>query len=368
MLQFIPLVGWVSKANFNPAVMLVYFWLLFLVAHTVSSKDVPVPKYTINLDVSPEERWKDVATDFKDEIHALFDRFKQMFPLPMGMIDIMGADLEQYFPMPYASEMKSFVTYSNITGGQIVFWNMLYELTAFSRACTSIVSKTASGNIMHGRNLDYGIDVLRRLAITVDFQLSGKTVYTGTTFAGYVGIMTGQKPNSFTVSLNEREKGYWSLNEMEALRIGTKGFAAFSIRDMLADPEADFEKVVAALSSIELIAPCYIILGGLNDNEGAVITHNRSMGIDIWRLNSTESKWYLVETNYDHWNRPPSNDNRRDPATNMIGDIGQDKIDVDSLYKILSTPPVLNYGTIFTVVMSASNSTLYSGWIRDSSK
>ena len=342
------------------------FIFLTAIAPRTCGKDVPIPRYTINLDASPEERWKEVATDYKDEIKAFSDSFIQLLGDSMKLLAIIGADLGKYFPEPYASEIKCFVKYTNMTPGEMVFWNMYYELTAFGNyhACTSIVAKTPSGTIIHGRNLDYNFHLLRSMIITVDFQQSGQTVYTGTTFAGYVGLLTGQKPNKFTVSLDERNNGGWYQNELEAFKVGTNGLLAFKVRDTLADPKADFEKAVNTLFTSELIAPVYIILGGLNGDEGAVITHNRSSGIDIWRLNSTESRWYLVETNYDHWNPPPSSDNRRDPAMNAMNNIGQGNIDVNSLYKVLSTPPVLNSGTIYTVIMSASNSNLYNGWIR----
>uniref|UniRef100_A0A1X7SRV2 Uncharacterized protein n=1 Tax=Amphimedon queenslandica TaxID=400682 RepID=A0A1X7SRV2_AMPQE len=47
------------------------------------------------------------------------------------MLSIMAASLERYYPQEYAQEMMSFVTYGQITVGDIVIWNMLDELTAY---------------------------------------------------------------------------------------------------------------------------------------------------------------------------------------------------------------------------------------------
>ena len=33
-----------------------------------------------------------------------------------------------------------------------------------------------------------------------------QTVYSGVTYAGYVGLMTGQRPNAFTLTCDERGK------------------------------------------------------------------------------------------------------------------------------------------------------------------
>ena len=347
--------------------VLVFFSLLLL----VQSKNVPLPRYTVNLDSPPEERWSKVASDYREELFALIKYFKSLSPSSFEMLSIMGAALDQYFPEPYASEMKSFVKYTNLTVGEIVFWNMLYEVSAFShgsmhhRACTGIIVRMASGQIIHGRNLDYGIGPLRNIAIIVDFQHSGKTVYTGTTFAGYIGFTTGQKPNGFTISLNERDSGDWSLNAIQAEKIGTRGMIALMIRDVVANPDLDFEKAVQTLSSAQIIAPCYLIIGGLSGDEGAVITQNRTMGIDVWRLNAEQGRWFLVETNYDHWKPAPSRDDRRDAAINALKTTGQASLNNETMFEILSTPPVLNDATIFTTVMSASDPNLvYKGCIR----
>ena len=175
--------------------------------------------------------------------------------------------------------------------------------------------------------------------------------------------MTAQKPNSFTISLNERNYGDWHSNVMEATKTGTHGIISFLIRDIVADPNSDFEKAVKMLSSTQIIAPCYIIVGGLSGDEGAVITQNRTMGIDVWRLNAEEGRWFLVETNYDHWEPAPSRDDRRDAAINSLKTTGQASLNKDSLFKTLSTPRVLNNRAIYTTIMSASNPTLIEGWI-----
>ena len=62
---------------------------------------------------------------------------------------------------------------------------------------------------------------------------------------------------------------------------------------------------------------------------------------------------------------PPDGDNRRDPANCMMNTTGLADINNDTMYTVLSTPPVLNDGTIFTVIMSAADPDLYNGYIRE---
>ena len=48
----------------------------------------------------------------------------------------------------------------------------------------------------------------RRLLLDVDFQKQGRTIFKGTTWIGYVGILTGMRvSNGYSVSVNFRHTG-----------------------------------------------------------------------------------------------------------------------------------------------------------------
>ena len=296
----------------------------------------------------------------------------------LSLASFIGNDIDRYVPYPYGLEMVGLAeALSGISVGDVVLGNMLYELTAFShgkwiagakrpKMCTSIVSEAINGTIYHGRNLDYtfGTSELSNMTVIIDFQEGGKTVYTGTTFAGMVGLLTAQKPHQFTVTLNERDQGDWWMNALEALVAGTHGIAALHIRDAIASKQMDFESALLFLADKPLIAPCYIIIGGTKAREGVVITRDRIAALDLWRLDGERGRWYLVETNYDHWVPPPSDDDRRDPAIKAMNETTRAGLNPTSLFGVMSTPPVLNDGTTYTVIMSAAMPGLYNTWIR----
>lgn len=340
-----------------------------------SSFKVSTPKtYTINLDLPPAQRWKQVAEDHTKEILNLVKVIKAMVPPgTVALVSIIGEDVEKYIPFPYNLELVGIVdSIKGLTLGELILGNTLYEVTAFgddgkpeARACTSIVAETLNGTIFHARNLDYNFgDVLRGLTIMVNFQQGGKTVYTGTTFAGMIGLLTGQKPHGFTISLDERDQGDWWMNALEALIAGTHGIAAFLIRDTLANPDMTFEGAVRILREEPLIAPCYIIVGGTGSKQGAVITRDRIGAVDLWFIDAFNGRWFLVETNYDHWVTPPASDNRRDPAINGMKALTRSGVGWGGLYGVLSIPPVLNNSTMYTVVMSADLPYIYTTWLR----
>ncbi len=47
-----------------------------------------------------------------------------------------------------------------------------------------------------------------------------------------------------------------------------------------------------------------------------------------------------------------------------MNEMGQNNLTAVGLYNVLSTPPVLNDGTLYTTIMSASNASLYYSMVR----
>jgi hypothetical protein len=85
----------------------------------------------------------------------------------------------------------------------------------------------------------------------------------------------------------------------------------------LMENDTTFDAALARLSNQDLIAPAYFILGGVNGDQGAVVTRFQEKLVDVWRLNASSpgiEQWYLLETNYDHWTPPPASDDRRTPG------------------------------------------------------
>ena len=107
----------------------------------------------------------------------------------------------------------------------------------------------------------------------------------------------------------------------------------------------DYNDAIKLLSNHDLIAPAYFIVGGIKPDEGAVITRSQHELIDTWKINresTSADKWYLLETNYDHWIPPPANDDRQTPGMNAMNQITQDNINIYNLMEVLTIKPVCN--------------------------
>ncbi|MBN3295537.1 NAAA amidase, partial [Amia calva] len=217
--------------------------------------------------------------------------------------------LENYMPQPYAGEMRGASKGFGCSLADVIVLNLAYEITAF---CTSIVAQDINGNLYHARNMDYPFPaILRNMTMDILYVRNGQVAYRGTTFAGYVGIWTGQSPGKFTISGDERcgSQGFWWENAVAAFLMKNTP-ASWLMRNTLEEAE-DFQEAVLRLSKVPLISDVYYIVAGVNPGEGVVVTRNRRGAADIWPLNPLNGEWYRVETNYDHWTTPPPDDDRR---------------------------------------------------------
>ncbi|XP_062992054.1 N-acylethanolamine-hydrolyzing acid amidase [Elgaria multicarinata webbii] len=317
----------------------------------------------VSLDVAPECRWDPVLRHFDPAfLRAAYARIiaEGVPKWVHAILKPIAEELENFVPQPFAGEIRGLCNALGLNVGDGLLFNLAYEATAF---CTSIIAQDNNGNIYHGRNMDYAFgDILSKITIDVNFLKNGKVKFRGTTFFGYVGLWTGQSPNKFTISGDERGKGNWWENAIAAfLKRSTP--VSWLVRTALSEAE-DFEAAALMLSKTPIIADVYYIIGGTTPREGAVITRRRSGPEDIWPLDPLDGGWYRVETNYDHWTTPPPFDDRRTPAIKALNATGQENINLETLYKILSIQPVLNELTIYTTVMSAAAPDNYTTWIR----
>uniref|UniRef100_A0A8D2LXA6 N-acylethanolamine acid amidase n=1 Tax=Varanus komodoensis TaxID=61221 RepID=A0A8D2LXA6_VARKO len=264
----------------------------------------------VSLDSAPEHRWDAALRLFDpDFLRAAFFRILDL-AVPEKVHAILRPIAEELafsIHQEYAGEIRGLSNALGLNVGDGLLLNLAYEYSAF---CTSIIAQDKNGNIYHGRNMDYAFgSILRKVTIEVDFLQNGKVKFKGTTFFGYVGLWTGQSPQKFTITADERDRGSWWENVIAGL-VQRNSPVSWLIRTTLTKAE-DFEAASFMLAETPIIADVYYIIGGTTSREGLVITRKRSGPEDIWPLDPSTGGWYLVETNYDHWTTPPPSDLRR---------------------------------------------------------
>ncbi|MEJ1274772.1 N-acylethanolamine acid amidase [Cricetulus griseus] len=241
------------------------------------------PLFNVSMDAAPEQRWLPMLQHYDPDFvraavaEVIGDRVPQWV---LEMIGEVVSKVESFLPQPFTDEIRGMCNFLNLSLADGILVNLAYEASAF---CTSIVAQDSQGHIYHGRNLDYPFgNVLRKMTVDVQFLKNGQVAFTGTTFVGYVGLWTGQSPHKFTVSGDERDKGWWWENVIAAISLGHSPIS-WLIRKTLSDSE-NFEAAVYTLAKTPLIADVYYIVGGTSPREGVVITRNRGGPADIWPL------------------------------------------------------------------------------------
>uniref|UniRef100_A0A3Q3E3R5 Acid ceramidase n=1 Tax=Labrus bergylta TaxID=56723 RepID=A0A3Q3E3R5_9LABR len=326
--------------------------------------------YTVDLDLPPSKRWTALITDKKTELVSMVQAIKDLADMfvPSGrlteLVDLTLPLMASTLPEPFGDELKGIADVSGIALGEIVLFNIFYEVFT---VCTSVVAEDTKGKLYWDvKNKSWIIsEKLKPLVVNLDFKRNNQTVFKSTNFAGYVGMLTGIKPQLFTLTMNERfsiDGGYIGI--LEWIFGNREGkWMSFLTRSVLENANS-YEEAKARLAQTKLLAPAYFILGGNSTGQGCIITRSRVLSLDILEIDLKLGRWYVLETNYDHWKAPLFLDDRRTPAMKCMNKTTQTGISLKTMYDMLSTKPVLNKLTTYTTLMQVSKGNLES-YIRD---
>lgn len=106
-----------------------------------------------------------------------------------------------------------------------------------------------------------------------------------------------------------------------------------------------YSDAVNLMSKRDLIAPAYFLLAGTEPHEVTVLTRKQTGLVNAWKLDPSSTdfdSWFLIETNYDHWEQPPKIDDRRHPGIQAMQKLSQAQISDKSLMDVLTIQPVCN--------------------------
>ena len=312
--------------------------------------DIPldIPKFSIDLDRQPIDRWSDIIPNFVQPMNEFNDAIRAQIPKAyIDVAEIVASRLDQHIPQPYHDEIYSIAQAISMPVSDIVLINLVYELRTF---CTSLLVRTSNGTIIHGRNLDFDLntDLLRRLTFQGNFyrQSDPTFTYESIHFAGSIGLLTSSRSGYFSLSINQRvvnDKDWWMNALMSILHFHSLPLFIIT-RSIFDNPLMSYQDMKDTLQYQHLIAPVYFIITN-GRTSGMIITRNRLNSIHPIELNST-----LVQTNYDHW---LERDPRRATAENILESFNSTQMTSENIFDIvLSVIPVLNRLTIYTAIMN----------------
>lgn len=281
------------------------------------------PRYTIDLSLPPVERYQQLAEDFKSELASLpplFDEVVQSFPLNLSVYTVHRVArllLRRVHSDEQTQELRGIHQVTGIEMYLLVAFNVLLDL--FMGCTSGGVRVRCSGEgtkILHFRTLDWGMDVLRKTIVRLDFIEShgGPVIATSVTYVGFVGVLTGVR-KGLSISLNFRP------NHDASSRIANFRFYfhhilvllgfRHSISSLLRQPllSCNVSSKYSTLASIEHRLPTAVTTAAyliFSDGERTV-----SMEKDHRTAVVKSAEDFLVTTNHDE-GREQSSDTRND--------------------------------------------------------
>ena len=245
--------------------------------------------------------WDEVLRDHVTQIAQIEHSTRRfMGSTKFGFLTIVMGILVRALPLRWCDEVCAISAKTGVSIGCLGFLQIVYE---FAAACTSFVITDGDSPPLHIRTMDWRMPFdLGPLTIQIDFVRDGRVVFSGTTFAGYTGILTGMRhPNleveGFSIAVNFRSKTSSSTDSeyglgWALLRGGS--LVGQQVRGVLEAGPAQFQQLVHQLETCPLLAPSYLTIApDSHHNEPVVLTRGRHTSIKMRSGND------LVQANMD---------------------------------------------------------------------
>lgn len=324
-----------------------------------------VPQFTIDLDLPPEKRWRGVANFYRKEIPAMMRSWQKI------MDSTMNASMQSEWIKAlnisdeYVQEFTGYVNEigdPDVTVDGLKLMAHMYEINQESaKACSGVLIAMPNGNVIHGRNMDYGLpfevdgQIKNWPDVTFEaiFVRNKVPLMTSVHWAGGIGVHTAMRFGGWTFEQNTRSETNTLEANLAAAKTGAVGFALV-VREVMLNT-SDFEVALSALKHLNVMAPQYFIMSGAGAYQGAVISmdrfghHDASTTPAVVRLSAENDTWHIVQTNDDQFE--PPEDIRRPIANFEINNfMARDEVSLTTVKHLMISAPLYNEGTVFTWV------------------
>uniref|UniRef100_A0A1I7X235 ceramidase n=1 Tax=Heterorhabditis bacteriophora TaxID=37862 RepID=A0A1I7X235_HETBA len=232
------------------------------------NKHTEIPWFNIDLDLPPNQRWKEISNLYSQQIKDLI-------------------------------KLRE-----NLDFGLFLGWNATSHEWMISEA-------------------------LKKMVVNVNWIKNGKVLYKSNNFAGYIGIYNGLKEGAFSITANERFKlagGFLGMYRwLTGLEPNGK-WMSWLTRETF-EQFNTYADAKEHLMNTPMLSPVYYILGGVKPWEGSIITRSLNGTDLLTELNTVDPNgWYLLQTNYDLDKEVLYLDDRRTPGNHCMRILGQSRV------------------------------------------
>lgn len=177
--------------------------LALFVAWVAAAVQEKPMNFTIDLDLEPVDRFKEVAVYFREPFKNSTLTFMPYIPKAVKSFFDYFSWTWYYIHHERYLEIKGFAEAAaipEIPVSRAILINVFFEMQSW---CTSIVAQMKDGTIIHQRNLDFDhAHSMQQLVFQADFIKRGQVQFSTTMLAGSVGVYTGVRKDGFSISIN----------------------------------------------------------------------------------------------------------------------------------------------------------------------
>jgi acid ceramidase len=215
----------------------------------------------VDLDLPANERWHFLA-DYAKDINELLQCYLDDLTGAEFVFENITAYKEVFIKQEYLDEIACIASLSRFSPDEVLIANLYYDILKFYFGCTAFAFEN-SGTILHARNLDWHTEnnLLSKHSKIFNFKRDGKIVFKTVGWPGFVGALSGLKPEKFAVTLN-------AVLSNDKPEIAYP--VSFLIRDVL-DTADSFEEARAEFENMPIASDCLLLLSGTTSDQLAVI-------------------------------------------------------------------------------------------------
>ncbi len=323
-----------------------------------------IKTYIVNLNDNPQDKWLHIIDIHMEKIKGVIEKMDEIFIQKYGkwggnilMKAISGVFKLYKNKSIYYEELESMALFMRIPIEKVMLLQIFYEL--FSSNTSIVINKSCPdvGNI-HVNTFDSPLPLLKNVTINIEVTKNNNVLYRATTFAGYIGVLTGLKLEYGSIALHKKDMTYYDI--LTSLKKGDvfKWPAGFLIRHIM---ESDYnrEEIISRLRRSHLITPCYFVFCGLDQYDSFIMT--RKFEKYEMKIMTDTFDQVLVQTNHDANSADYNNNHnmsieRKQMAETISKEIYKNlfvgkSIDDDKIMKVLLEPPIINEETICITIM-----------------
>jgi hypothetical protein len=284
---------------------------------------LPVPEFTINLDLDPEERFKEVIQHFEKPLYDVYNTMANNMFVRHLYKQIAAHRGDENSEL--AGEIRGIAKYSKIPVAAIQAAQLLYELQTImvpvenitwpwgettqlagekpTFGCTGIIARSADdGTVTHARNLDFSFAKwLSNMTYNGVFYKGGKELFTAQMIAGYSAVITGMRrgQNGYAIEINTRFPSKSSnINSLMTHIFHEKRTTSGWIKRQVLQNIDNFEEAVKAFSTSPYASTEYNVISG--NQKGVILARNPDDVYHTLTLGPNKND-YIVITNFDYW-------------------------------------------------------------------